>query len=255
MENHHHHSGMHHNSSKEYQVQLRTQPHPIEAGSPAQLVFSIKEDGQHVMLDVSHEKKLHLIVVSEDLNWFHHIHPDEQADGSFAITETFPNGGKYLLYTDFKPNNADQVSPMQVVEVQGNRISAAGENSPKLVSQAGGFVVTLKNGHDFKSNTAQPLEISIEKDGRTLQESDMQQYLGASAHIVMIGKADKDFLHVHAMPNNKFSLYAETHISKPGVYRIWVQFKTDDQVHTADFTVNVSPGSGDTHIGRHGMHH
>lgn len=71
----------------------------------------------------------------------------------------------------------------------------------------------------------------------------MQPYLGATAHIVMINKADKDFLHIHPMSDKRFPIYAETYIEKAGLYRMWVQFKIDEKVHTADFTVVVSEGT------------
>lgn len=79
---------------------------------------------------------------------------------------------------------------------------------------------------------------------------------GATAHIVMIGKADKDFLHIHSVSDKRFSIYAETHIKKSGIYRIWIQFKTNGKVHTADFTVNVAEGKKTTgDKGHHDYHH
>ncbi|MNY29633.1 hypothetical protein D3C86_1636850 [compost metagenome] len=59
----------------------------------------------------------------------------------------------------------------------------------------------------------------------------------------MIGKADKEFLHIHPLSDNRFPIFAQAHIKKAGVYRIWAQFKINDQVHTADFTVDVSQGA------------
>jgi hypothetical protein len=58
-----------------------------------------------------------------------------------------------------------------------------------LVSTVDGFTVTLLNGEDFKTNRNQGLQFSVEKDGKKLEEKDMQIYLGATAHIVMISKS------------------------------------------------------------------
>ena len=52
----------------------------------------------------------------------------------------------------------------------------------------------------------------------------MQPYLGATAHIVMINKADKDFLHIHPM-SQRFPIYAETYIEKAGLYRMGYSLK------------------------------
>lgn len=226
-------------SSNGYQVQLSTFPQTIEAGIPTKLIFTIKENDEEVPLDISHEMKIHLMVVSEDLTWFHHIHPEEQSDGTYYITETFPKGGQYILFTDFKPAGATQVVNRQEVEVQGNYIAGNEEESAQWVSEVSGYTVTLENGNDFETHRTQSLEISVEKDGKKLKENDLQHYLGASAHIVMISKVDKEFLHVHPVSNPRFPIYSETYIEKAGTYRMWIQFKIDEKVHTADFTVGV----------------
>lgn len=73
-------------------------------------------------------------------------------------------------------------------------------------------------------------------------ESDLQQYLEASAHIVMISQVDKEFLHIHPISDSRFPIFAQTYIKKAGVYSMWAQFKIDGQVYTAAFTVNVKQG-------------
>lgn len=232
-------------NSSVYQVLLTTSPLNVEAGKPTQLALTVKQSEKTVPLDISHEMKLHLMVVSEDLTWFRHIHPEEQTDGTYAVTETFPNGGKYLLFSDFKPSGGEQTLNKQEIEVQGKISSVNNDISAKYISKVDGYTVTLINGSDFKTNKTQHLEISIEKDGKKLIEKDLQQYLGASAHIVMIGKADKEFLHIHPVTDSRFPIFAQTHIENAGVYRMWVQFKIDGEVHTADFTVDVTKGKKD----------
>ena len=230
-------------NSSTVEVQLITSPQAVEAGSPAKLEFTFKNGGRNVQLDVAHEKYVHLMVISDDLTWFRHIHPEEQAGGSYVVTETFPVAGKYLLFTDFKPNGAAPIVNRQEIEVKGDRGDTKEDYSDKFISETGGYKVTLENGNDFKTNRTQSLEISIEKDGKKLSEKDIQQYLGATAHIVMTGKADKEYLHIHPMSGKQFPVYAETHIEKPGIYRIWVEFQVNDRVHTADFTVKVPKGN------------
>lgn len=99
------------------------------------------------------------------------------------------------------------------------------------------------------------LEISVSKDGKNLSESDIEPYLAATAHIAMISKEDKDFLHIHPVSDKRFPIYAETHIKKPGIYRIWVEFQTNGNVHTADFTVNVTEGKPEESGEKSHMHH
>lgn len=248
---HHEHSG----NKEKVEVKIASEPQVIEAGKPTNLSISILENGKSVALEIVHEMKMHLLVVNEELTWFDHIHPEEQADGTYTITETFPSAGKYLLFTDYKPTGGNADVNKQVIEVGGSAVAQNTELKTKLVSTVDGYTVTLLNGEDFKTNRGQGLQFSVEKDGKQLEENDMQNYLGATAHIVMISKADNDFLHIHPVSDSRFPIYAETHIEKAGLYRMWVQFKLNEVVHTADFTITVAEGekSADDHSHHH--HH
>lgn len=243
-------------TAKDFRVMLHTSPNSMEAGKPVDLNFAIKHNEKIVPLDISHEMKFHLMLVSEDLSWFRHIHPEEQTDGTFMITETFPAAGKYLLFSDFKPSGAEQIVNKQEIEVQGESRPKDKLDANPYLSKVDGYTVSLLNGSDFRTNRTQDLQISIEKDGRKLKETDLQQYLGASAHIVMIGKVDKEFLHIHPVSDSRFPVFAQTHIADAGVYRMWAQFKIDGIVHTADFTVEVAAGEkGHAHEAAHAHQH
>lgn len=229
-------------NSEKTKVILTTEPQDIEAGIPVQLTLEFKEKGKTVPLAISHEKKVHLMAVNEDLTWFRHIHPVEQTDSSYTLSETFPNGGNYFLFADFKPQGAASIVDKKEISVKGNTNNSKVDFSTQLVFDVDGYTVTLENGNDFKTGRTQPLQISVEKEGKKLSESDIELYLGATAHIAMISKENKDFLHIHPLSSNQFPIYAQTQIEKPGIYRIWVEFQTNGKVHTATFTVNIIKG-------------
>ncbi len=237
-------------------VNLTIIPEIPEAGKEANLQFRIKKGNHLVSVETRHEKKVHLLIVNEDLSWFDHVHPTEQADGTYVVNETLPYNGKHLLYLDFKPeDSAGEVQRLEV-NIPGGVDAGIKLADSKLVSEVDGYKVTLLNGNDFKANRSQPLTISVEKEGKIVNEDDIQNYLGAPAHIVMIGKKNKNFLHIHSIWDNRFSLYAETFIKEPDTYRIWVQFQTSNVVHTADFTVKVTEAeTGNSHGGHHNHAH
>lgn len=226
-----------------FDVKLSSNPEIIQAGKETKLSISITEGSKNATLDVVHEMKMHLLVVNEELTWFDHVHPEEQADGTYSISETFPAGGKYLLFTDYKPIGASNEVKLLEVDVKGAPLNVPKITSEKFVSKVDNYTVTLTNGNDFKTDRGQKLKFTVEKEGKKLNEKDIQQYLGASAHIVMIAKETKDFLHIHPISDKNFPIYAETQVKKAGLYRMWVQFKIDGVIHTADFTVNVLQGT------------
>ena len=69
--------------------------------------------------DTFQEKLMHLIVVSNDLTEFAHLHPTYQQKGKFVVSANFPTSGKYTLFSDYKPTGiAEQVSVL-TTEIQG----------------------------------------------------------------------------------------------------------------------------------------
>ncbi|WP_218276406.1 hypothetical protein, partial [Pseudomonas sp. FW305-BF6] len=63
---------------------------------------------------------MHLIVVSNDLSYFDHIHPEYKGDGLFTITPNFPSGGKYTLFADFVPKGWAKTVKTKSIQVLGN---------------------------------------------------------------------------------------------------------------------------------------
>ncbi len=53
---------------------------------------------------ITHEHLLHLIIVSDDLSFFDHVHPVRQEDGTFTLDYKFPHAGNFLLFADIMPN-------------------------------------------------------------------------------------------------------------------------------------------------------
>lgn len=237
------------------EVNIISTPQIIEPNKPTLLSISITDNGKPAQLEVVHDKKIHLIVVNDKLTWFDHIHPTEQSNGKYTVTETFPNSGKYITFADFKTVGASHTINKQELKVSGNVVEKADTISNKWVSNIDGYTVTLVNGNDIKTNRTQHLGISVEKNGKYLSSKDIETYLGAVAHVVMISKEDKEFKHIHPISNERFPIHGETNFDKAGIYRMWVQFQTNGQVHTADFTITVLQGDKQNSNDKPEMHH
>jgi hypothetical protein len=88
------------------------------------------------------------------------------------------------------------------------------------------------------------LTLSVSRDGRPV--TNLQPYLGAYGHLVALRTSDLAYLHVHPMgepgdgttpagPEVDF----HTTVPSNGNYRLFFDFKHDDVVRTAEFTVSV----------------
>jgi hypothetical protein len=86
---------------------------PPVTTEPVQLRFKFMNyDTQEVLTDYEeyYEKKMHLIVISEDLQEFQHIHPEMSADGTFLATMNLQRPTKYKVFTDGKSKSVGWIN-------------------------------------------------------------------------------------------------------------------------------------------------
>jgi hypothetical protein len=233
----------------------------VEAGKTSLLSFtpSIKgNESEMVPLDIQHDKKLHLIVVSKDLSYFDHIHPEFQTSGSYDINvltkganyskgrfhnETkFEQGGDYVLFADYVPSGASHQLERIELNVSGTPYKAQKYTTAKTISMTDGYEVSLvpEGGKFFSEGTSHIAGI-IKKDGKEVSAESFENYLAAKAHVVVISEDTQNYLHVHPeVVDGRLDLH--TTFGKAGIFRGWLQFQTNGQVHTADFVIKVEEG-------------
>ncbi len=230
-------------------MQFSYTPTSPKANEEVNLIMTPKlqdKPSEQVPLDVEHEKKIHLIAVSDDLSWFDHIHPELGADGAYTVKEKFPFAGKYTLFADYKPSGANHTVDNLNVNIAGTTPAAKTYSTDKLTSDAGdGFSVSLSpDGGKLITNTAMHLNGTVMQNGKVVDVNTLENYLGAKAHMVVVSLADKKYLHVHpSVEGGKFDLH--TTFDKPGIYRGWIQFQSKGKVYTSDFVMNVAEGKKD----------
>ncbi|MEQ1746682.1 MAG: heavy metal-binding domain-containing protein [Saprospiraceae bacterium] len=248
----------------EYFTAFSANPAQLEAGKPAMLSFTPKIKGNEsapVPLDLVHEKKMHLILVSDDLSWFDHIHPEFAATGSYDIkvlakgesfakgrghNETrFDNGGKYWAFTDFKPTGGlNQVNKTEFA-VAGVPAKTVAYTQPKMTTSVDGYSITFDpHGSAIAAGAPAHLHIDITEKGKRITPDNIENYLGAKAHVVMIETTTKEFVHVHPEAVGD-ELEMNTTFAKPGTYRGWLQFQTNGVVHAAGFVLKVEAGAAE----------
>jgi hypothetical protein len=66
------------------------------------LHLRVTKEGKAAPLALVHGELMHVIVISEDLAYFDHVHPVVEEDG-FALTYRFPRDGRYVMYFDVTP--------------------------------------------------------------------------------------------------------------------------------------------------------
>ncbi|MFC5529617.1 hypothetical protein [Cohnella yongneupensis] len=201
-----------------------------------------KKDGAPIdQFEVNHEKLLHLIVISKDLSYFNHIHPEYKGNGVFEIANDFPAGGEYRLIADFKVAGGDSMTKMVWVKVDGKSAKPA----PVMMDTNLNKIFEGKHVKLAMDQPAAGKELTLKfsfADAATGQPiTDLQPYLGAIGHVVILSQDGEQYLHVHADEGQGTGPDAafETSFPKSGTYKIWGQFQRENQVITVSYVVSI----------------
>ena len=182
--------------------------------------------------DVTHEKRMHLIVARRDLTGFQHLHPELAADGTWSADVRLPQAGSYRLFADFSHGGAARTLAADL-RVDGSAdLRPLPAPQPSAVSD-GGYDVRLDAARARPGKEAD-LRFTITRDGAPVKT---EPYLGAGGHLVALREGDMAFLHVHPMDDGvRFAATFPT----AGRYRLFLQFKHEGRVQTVAFTQAVS---------------
>jgi len=243
-------------STSNYFIKFNTDLSKIKAGEEVVLSFSPKEEGDEnivVELETVHEKKAHIIIVSDDLEYFSHIHPDYEGNGTYSVKTNLPFGGKYELFIEYKPKGGKKIADRFNLNVDGSEKPNAIFKSERYLFENQNLSVMLRPSEELFSGKEIHIPVTILKDGKELNAANFDNYLGEKAHAVLIRIANFDFLHVHPMVmNNQLNLHMN--IVKSGYYRLWLQFQIDGILYTTDFVLEVKSSEHLDETSNHNQH-
>jgi hypothetical protein len=245
----------------------------VKPGQKVKLLFRFRHPGTGEVVkkfEEVHTKRFHLFVISQDMEFFQHIHPEEQPDGTWTIDIVLPKAGYYKVLSDILPSGGSSQFLGRALVTAGYEGDLEGDSAhlvpdtnltksveditAKVTYDPTQFIVGLY-GHMnfFLTDTA---------SGRPI--TDLQTYLGAFGHALIMSEDMEDYVHSHpldilAMPDDdggppQFLIPPDADLEKirggpevtfeglmpkPGRYRAWIQFRRNDQVRTFAFTFDV----------------
>ena len=231
--------------SKEYSVRITPQPRLIRPGENNDLTFHIDDPKTHQTVrdfEVVHEKFYHLFVVSQDLSFFLHTHPEQEPDENFHLGVRFPKPGTYRVLSDFYPKGGTPQLIVNTLLVPG------GADDPPEPAQ---LVPDLALQHaenadvDLVMQPAHPVAGQKTLMFFRVEPNDgIEPYLGAMAHLLAASSDLIDMIHTHPLQASDHGRdYKELQFSltfpSAGIYRVWVQTQRKGTVNTVAFNVPV----------------
>ena len=271
-------------TARSTKLEFSSDPTALPVGKAATWTLQINaaQSGQPVSeFAVVHDKLMHLIVVKKDLSWFNHIHPEHKGNGKFVVTAALPTAGDYKLYADYTPKGKAQevpshefsagsaatVAPQLVPDkMQGpwmiKKVMAHPEGEPNAKGGAAYEVAMMPMPMPLKAGEDSMLHFQV-RDAKGQPVKDLQPYLGAMGHCVILSSDTEQYLHSHPMEGgmeggakHDMSKMGEmkhgappksggpdvmfhTNFPTAGLYKAWGQFMHKGKIITAAFVVNV----------------
>jgi hypothetical protein len=260
---------------RDYGLEFSTSPAVVRVGQPFQMRFKISHPGTGAAVqkfETVHERQYHLFLISQDMEHFEHIHPEQQADGSWLMEATLPKAGYYKVLSDFMPSGGSAqflARPLVTAGYAGDYEGDSAHLTPDTV--------LTKTVDDLTATLAYDPEKCLVglychlnfvlTDAVTKQPvTDLQTYLGAFGHTLIMSEDMVDYVHSHpldilAQPDDDGGppvflippgadlealrggpkVTFEGLMPKPGRYRAWTQFRRHDKLHTFAFTFEAVP--------------
>jgi hypothetical protein len=229
----------------EYPVELATQPLGSRAADLERLTFGVREPGTGRPVrnfEVVHEKLYHVFVVSQDLTFFLHSHPERRDGEDFHIDVRFPKPGMYRVLSDFYPSGGapQLITNTVMIPGQGFALQPAHIQADMSPRQSENSRVELETAPKRVMAGAKT-SLSF----RVTPDDGIEPYLGAMAHMLAASSDLIDMMHNHPYQtvDGKSNAFKELVFNmifpRAGIYRVWVQFQRRGTVNTVAFDIPV----------------
>lgn len=257
---------------RDYRLDFRTIPPVVVAGKKATLQFKVSHPSFNAIIqkfEVVHDRQYHLFVISEDMEYFQHLHPDERPDGTWTIDLTLPKPGYYKVLSDFLPSGGSSqfiARPLVTAGYTGDLAADSAHLVPDTVLKKTVDDLTAQVSFDppqFVAGLYGHLIFQLTDTTSGRPVIDLQPYLGAFGHALIMSEDMVDYVHSHpidlsASDENGPKLFMlpadvdpetlrggpevtfEGLMPKPGRYRAWTQFRRHNKVYTFATTFDVA---------------
>lgn len=258
---------------RDYRLDFRTVPAVVKPGQQTKLLFRVFHPGTGEAIrkfEAVHERQYHLFVISQDMEYFEHIHPKQSADGTWSIDVTLPKAGYYKVLSDFMPGGGSSqfiARPLVTVGYAGDLARDSAHLVPDAISTKTVDDITATLSYDppvFSTGQYVHLNFHLTDTASGRPLTDLQTYLGAFGHTLIMTEDMVDYVHSHpldilAKDNDdggppQFTIPPgadleqlrggpdvtfEGLMPKAGLYRAWTQFRRNDRIYTFVFTFHV----------------
>jgi hypothetical protein len=243
-------------TQRPYVVNVTTTPSPPRPGEPAHLRLKVHHPRTNALVNtfaIVHERPYHLFVLSLDLEYFEHLHPEHHGEeGALVAHVTLPRPGYYKLYSDFLPEGGKPQVVVNEIVTTGPLADRAASRArlvpdTRLAQTLGDMTLALElPAGGLVAGRQQSLTIKVTDADGGAPVRNLEPYLGAFGHSLLISEDTEHYVHTHPAEHvhpgarnltGGPTLTFKAILPEPGRYRLWTQVKRGGVLSTARFTI------------------
>jgi hypothetical protein len=244
---------------RDYRLEFQTVPPVVKAGRKIALLFKVFHPGSGEQIrkfELVHDRPYHTFVISQDMTQFFHIHPEQRPDGTWVVDVTLPQPGYYKVLSDFLPSGGSSQFISRPVVTEGytgdlTASSAHLEPDRDLTKTVDDLTAEVTyEPKRFIAGVYGHLMFHLTDTASRAPIKDLQTYLGAFGHTLIMSEDMVDYVHSHpleSMPQEANleelrggpDVTFEGLMPRPGRYRAWTQFRRHDKLYTFTYTFTV----------------
>ena len=265
--------------TRDYRLEFRTEPAQVQPGAKVTLFCRFLHPGTGEVVkdfEVVHTKQFHLFVISQDMEFFEHIHPVMRDDGTWTTETRVPREGYYQVLCDVMPKGGSGqflTAALVTANYAGDLATDSAHLTPDAsLKKVSGDVTATLSLNPVQPASCQYVHLTFSLTDTTTGRpvTDLQTYLGQFSHMLLMSEDMRSYVHSHpinllvaqedAAQTPEYIIGPDADLAairggptvtfdalmpKPGLFRAWAQFQRSDQVHTLAFTFRVAQGSAE----------
>jgi hypothetical protein len=232
-----------------YVLEIEVRPRVLGARQKGRVHLTVRNPRTGAVVRdfaVVHERVFHLFVLSDDHEYFAHVHPELKRDGTLEVDVQLPRPGAYRLIADFVPaGGTPQLTQRSIV--------TAGYTGSLLPHTALHKDTSDKTDGNTRVKLTMPEPVAGREQLITFDLHDaasdaparLEPYLGATGHLLLVSADLGVSFHAHPVAGLSTetgpTVVFQVLFPRAGGYKLWAQFQRDGHIVTAPFTVVVSP--------------
>lgn len=243
--------------TRDYRLDVAIEPPDVRPKVPFELTLTVGHPATGDVVqefEVVHDRQYHLFLISHDLSFFEHIHPTQGDDGRWAINAEVPKPGFYRVLSDFVPKGASPQFLSRSIATagfDGDLESQAPELDEdwQVEKTVDGLVASVSiEPNPLVEGQWGHLTFSLRDAASGAPVTDLQPYLAAFGHTLMMSGDMRDYVHSHPTPRPENDIARgfggpqvefEGYMPRAGYYRAWTQFQRAGRISTFPFTFRV----------------